>query len=48
MDSLAIRYNKIIKSYDEETKLFQQILMKMKQPVKCILSIFHLNFCLLL
>ena len=38
MDDLGIRCDVSIdteaRSYDEETKLFQQILMKKKQPVK--------------
>ena len=44
MDDSAITSDEVIESYNEETKLFQQILMKRKQPVKHKISIFYLHF----
>ena len=53
VDDSAITSDEIIESYDEETiikklfqlqKLFQQIFMKGKQPVKHEISIFYLHF----
>ena len=44
MDDSAITCDEIIESYEEETKLFQQILMKRKQTVKCKIYIFHFHF----
>ena len=44
MDDSVIISNEVIESYNEETKLFEQILMKRKQSVKCKISIFYLHF----
>ena len=44
IDHSVITCDEIIESYNKETKNFQQILMKRKQPVKRKISI----FCLLL
>ena len=44
MDDSVIACDEIIESNDEETKLFQQILMKRKQPVKHKISIFYFHF----
>ena len=45
MDDSVITCDEIIESYDKEKKkLFQQILIKRKQPVKRKISIFYLYF----
>ena len=52
MDDSAVRCYKVIESYNEdvevksydETKLFKQISMKIKQLVKRKISIFYLHF----
>ena len=44
MDNLAITCDKVTESYNKEKKkLFQQILMKWKQSVKCQICIFYLD-----
>ena len=37
MDDSAIICDEVIESYDQKQKLFQQVLMKRKQSLKCIL-----------
>ena len=44
IDDLAIRCDDDIESYEEEEKLFRQVLMKRKQPTNLKMSIFHLHF----
>ena len=45
MDDSAITCDEIIESHNEETKtIFQQILMKRKQPVKQKMYIFYFHF----
>ena len=48
MNDSGITCDEIIESNDEETKLFQQILMKRKSPVERKISIFYLYFYQLL
>ena len=44
MDDSAIICDEVVESYDKEIKLFQQILIKRKQSVKCKISAFYLHF----
>ena len=43
MDNSAVKCDEIVESYHEETKLFQQISMERKQPVKRKNSAFYLH-----
>ena len=44
MDDSTIRCDEILESYEEETKLFQQILMKRKQPIKRKITFIFINY----
>ena len=44
IDDSAVTFDELIESYDEETKLFEQVLMKRKPYVKDKIFTFYLHF----